>query len=274
MWAPNSGNALVSMFCHSSHVVDCGVTRDGRYLATIGSDSLLKVFDMRTYGEVHQYFTPLPASRLSISQKGLLSISCRDQVITWRDWEKDKQKAPYLKQETIDRRTVTDLEYINYEDCLGVGQVGGFELMLVPGAGESNYDAFESGIGVSKKTKSNIDMRRLVEKLPANSISIDPNQVYTISNAAPLPREMAKLKATKQKNKMRGRKRADKGELVKNERRDRIRGEMIRSNNIARLKARNAERVKKIKEVTEVEGIEHEIASKIPDMLRKRFTSG
>ena len=275
MWAPNSGTALISIFCHSSHVVDAAVTRDGYYMATVGSDSLLKVFDLRTYGEVHQYFTPLPASNLAISQKGLLSLACRDQVITWKDWNKDKQKAPYMKQETTDRRTVCDLEYVNYEDCLGVGQVGGFETMLVPGSGENNYDAFESGIGVSRKTRSNMEVRRLVEKLPANTIGLDPNQIYTISNAAPLPKELEKIQAAqRKKNKMRGKHRADKGELVKNDKRDRIRSEMIRNNNIARLKARNAEKVKKIKEVTEIEGIEQEIAATIPNVLRNRFSKG
>jgi U3 small nucleolar RNA-associated protein 7 len=165
MWAPNSGVHLASIFCHSSHVLDAGVTRDGHYLATIGSDSKLNVFDLRTYGLVHSYFTPMPASCVSISQRGLLSIACRDQVITWRDWEKERQKAPYLKQETTERRKIVDLQYAPFEDSLGVGEIGGFEMISVPGAGEANFDSFESGIGLSKKAKSTALVRGLLEKV-------------------------------------------------------------------------------------------------------------
>lgn len=165
MWAPNSGTHLASIFCHSSHVLDAGVTRDGNYMATVGSDSKLNVFDLRTYGLVHSYFTPMPASTLAISQRGLLSLGCRDQVITWRDWQKDKQKAPYLKQETIERRKIVDLSYVPFEDSLGIGEIGGFEMIMVPGSGEANYDTFESGVGMSKKAKSTALVRGLLEKV-------------------------------------------------------------------------------------------------------------
>jgi U3 small nucleolar RNA-associated protein 7 len=165
MWAPNTGIALASMFCHSTHILDCGVTRDGNYMTTVGADSKMNIFDLRTHQLLHSYFTPLPASRVSVSQRGLVSLACRDQVITWRDCFLEKQKAPYLKQEATERRKIIDLAYIPYEDMLGVGELGGFETMAVPGAGEANYDAFESGIGLSKKGKSNMLVRSMVEKV-------------------------------------------------------------------------------------------------------------
>ena len=165
LWAPNTGTALASIFCHGSHVNDCGVTRDGNYLATVGADSKFNVWDLRTYKQVHSYFCPLPAHRLAVSQKGVLSLGCRDQVITWRDWMNEKQKAPYLKQETLERRKITDIEYVPYEDSLAVGEIDGFEMMVVPGSGEANVDTFESGLGLSKKAKSNALVRSLIEKV-------------------------------------------------------------------------------------------------------------
>lgn len=43
MWSPNSGKALVSMFCHKGAITDLSVTRDGNYFSTTGTDGYLKV---------------------------------------------------------------------------------------------------------------------------------------------------------------------------------------------------------------------------------------
>ena len=70
MWSPNSGTPLASLFCHGAPLLDCGVTRDGKYLVTSGGDAKINVFDLRTHGMVHSYFSALPATRIAVSQRG------------------------------------------------------------------------------------------------------------------------------------------------------------------------------------------------------------
>ncbi len=45
------------------------------YMSTAGLDGQLKIWDIRTYKVVHEYYTPTPASYLDISDKGLLGVS-------------------------------------------------------------------------------------------------------------------------------------------------------------------------------------------------------
>lgn len=44
-------------------------------MVTAGSDAQLKVWDLRTYKELHAYATSRPASSLAVSQRGLVAVS-------------------------------------------------------------------------------------------------------------------------------------------------------------------------------------------------------
>lgn len=43
-------------------------------MATTGLDGRMKMWDVRTYKQLQNYFTYTPASTLSISQRGLLAV--------------------------------------------------------------------------------------------------------------------------------------------------------------------------------------------------------
>lgn len=43
-------------------------------MATSGLDGKMRIWDVRTYKELHTYYTPTPASCLAISQRGLLAV--------------------------------------------------------------------------------------------------------------------------------------------------------------------------------------------------------
>lgn len=49
-------------------------------MVTAGSDGQMKVWDVRTFKAVHEYWNPQPAKTLSISQKGLLAVGWGSQI--------------------------------------------------------------------------------------------------------------------------------------------------------------------------------------------------
>ena len=74
LWTPASGKALVTMFCHKAPVTDIAIDREGRYMATAGYDSLMKIWDLRKYTCIHAYKTDHPVQSLDFSDKGLLAM--------------------------------------------------------------------------------------------------------------------------------------------------------------------------------------------------------
>lgn len=63
LWSPNMGHPLVKMLTHRGPVRSLAVDGNGRYMATAGADSQVKVWDLRTYKEVHAYFAAVPVRR-------------------------------------------------------------------------------------------------------------------------------------------------------------------------------------------------------------------
>lgn len=75
MFCPNTSQPLVRMLCHKSSVLGLAVHREGNYMVTSGNEGLLKVWDLRTYKKVYDYWTPKSASSIDVSQRGLLAVS-------------------------------------------------------------------------------------------------------------------------------------------------------------------------------------------------------
>ena len=151
----------------------------------------MKVWDVRTYQIVHEYWNPMPATKISISQKGLLSVGWSNQIQViffflkklrfqiWKDWYGEKQKKPYLKQDTYEGKLLTDMQFVPYEDFLGIGLYDGIKIMiikklspsigfssiLVPGSGEPNFDSFEVNVFQNKKQRAEDDVSKLLDKV-------------------------------------------------------------------------------------------------------------
>ena len=73
MWTPNLSEPAVKMLCHKGGVSALAIDRSGRYMATAGRDGALKLWDIRTYRPLHEYYTPRPVSDLDISDRGMLA---------------------------------------------------------------------------------------------------------------------------------------------------------------------------------------------------------
>ena len=83
MWTPNMGSTpVVKLLAHpAAPVNDVAISRNGTYMATVGKDSRLKIWDIRsTYKCLYDYFTPAPASCVDWSDKGLVSCAFGNEV--------------------------------------------------------------------------------------------------------------------------------------------------------------------------------------------------
>jgi len=75
MYSPNTSAPLAKILCHKGSVNSVSFDARGFYMATAGSDGLWKVWDLRTYKLLNDYFSPTAPSKIDISQSGLLALS-------------------------------------------------------------------------------------------------------------------------------------------------------------------------------------------------------
>lgn len=74
----------------------------------------------------------------------------------------------------------SDLSFVNYQDYLGICHEKGFQSIVVPGAGEPNFDSFEVNIFANKRQRQEKEVKSLLEKIPWQSISMNPELIGTI----------------------------------------------------------------------------------------------
>ncbi|KAF4070619.1 hypothetical protein AMELA_G00287540 [Ameiurus melas] len=182
LWSPNQKEPLVKMLCHRGAVRSLTVDKTGMYMVTSGLDRRLKVYDIRAFKPLHKYFLPAGASCLSLSQKGLLSAATGDVVQVYRDvWGGGPVSKPYMAHRV--RGSVWGLGFCPFEDVLGIGHGEGFTSMIVPGAGEPNFDALDVNPYRSRKQRQEWEVKALLEKVQPELIGLDPGLLGKVDQA-------------------------------------------------------------------------------------------
>ncbi|KAJ1675342.1 putative U3 small nucleolar RNA-associated protein 7 [Spiromyces aspiralis] len=181
MWAPSSAQPLVKVLSHKGPVTALAFDRSGTYMATSGLDGQLKVWDVRTYKELHAYYTPTPAHSLDISQLGLLGVGYGPHATIWKDALRSKAQSPYMNH-TNPSTTLASLKFVPYDDTLGIGHSGGISSIVVPGAGEPNFDALEANPFETSKQRREMEVHSLLDKIRPDMIMLDPKAIGAVES--------------------------------------------------------------------------------------------
>lgn len=190
MWTPNITTPVVKMLTHKGPVTAVAVDPTGHQMVTAGVDCQVKVWDVRTFKPLHAYFANSPATALDISQRGLLAVGQGRRLQVWRDCLDRKATSPYLTH-MLALGGIKSLRFCPYEDVLGVGCAGGISSLLIPGAGEPNFDSFVANPFQSKKERQEQEVVQLLDKLQPDTIMLEPDAIGKVLKE---PKDVAQQK--------------------------------------------------------------------------------
>lgn len=163
-------------------------------MATTGLDGRLKIWDIRTYKQLQNYFTTKPAASVSISQKGLLAVGSGPNLTVWKDAFTTKQSEPYMSH-LFPGAPIHDMQFCPFEDIIGCGTLNGISSLVIPGSGEPNFDTMEANPYQTKKQRQESEVHALLDKIQPEMISLDPTFIGKIDRA---PKEVIALEQRKE----------------------------------------------------------------------------
>lgn len=178
LWTPNLSEPAVKLLAHRGPVTGISIDprNGGREMATCGMDGTIKVWDSRMLGKGprREWQSRRPASDIQYSQRGLLGVAWGPHVSVY-DTRKAVGRAPpgpYITQ-GFPRAEPLQVKFCPFEDVLGVGHNGGFTSLLVPGAGEPNFDSRELDPFETKNARREREVHQLLDKISPDLISVD-----------------------------------------------------------------------------------------------------
>lgn len=197
LWSPNSTSPLIKMLAHRGPVRSVAMDREGRYMVSAGQDSRMSVWDIRNYKEVNSYFVNSPGSSVSISDRNLTAVGWGTQVTVWNGLfnkaveDQEKVQRPYMAWGGEGQR-IERVRWCPLEDVLGVSHDEGFSSIIIPGAGEPNFDALEINPYESVKQRQESEVKGLLNKLQPEMISLNPDYVGNLDLVSAAQRKKEK----------------------------------------------------------------------------------
>ncbi|XP_068230632.1 WD repeat-containing protein 46 [Palaemon carinicauda] len=190
MWTPNEKKPVASVLCHISPVRAIEFDPAGRIFATAGIHREVKIWDARNLGDsIYTYKIRMGASMLAFSQKQMLAVAMGNVVEVYDRVAKGVLSFPYMRHEC--KGAATGMQFCSYEDVLGVSTYTGYSSLLIPGAGEPNFDALEANPYLSTSGRREAEIKSLLGKVPHELITLDPCTIAQVD----VPRLEEKLEA-------------------------------------------------------------------------------
>ncbi|XP_022772098.1 probable U3 small nucleolar RNA-associated protein 7 [Durio zibethinus] len=181
MWKPTSAAPLVKMLCHPGPLSSLAFHPNGHLMATSGKEKKIKIWDLRKF-EVIQTL-PGNAKTLNFSQKGLLAAGTGSFIQILADFSGSQNYSRYMTHSMAKGYQVGKVLFRPYEDVLGIGHSMGWSSILIPGSGEPNFDSWVANPFETSKQRREKEVHSLLDKLPPETIMLDPTKVGTVRAA-------------------------------------------------------------------------------------------
>ncbi|KIL71487.1 hypothetical protein M378DRAFT_1019747 [Amanita muscaria Koide BX008] len=198
LWTPNLPHPAVQLLAHLGPVVDVSVdpSNGGRYMATAGRDGTVKVWDCRNWkGAVRDWTVRgTGVTELEWSARGFLATANGGQVNIYTPptvHTTVNTRAPPALYIThpIPHRPLSSIRFAPFQDVLTIGHAAGLSSILVPGAGQPNYDSTEADPFENKKARREREVRGLLDKVKPDMITLDPEFVGSLAPPSKLTTE-------------------------------------------------------------------------------------
>ncbi|KAJ2724846.1 putative U3 small nucleolar RNA-associated protein 7 [Coemansia sp. Benny D115] len=264
LWAPQQGRPLVKMLCHRGPVQAMAIDRSGTHMATSGLDGRVRIWDIRMFRSLHDYMTRRPAQTLDISQRGLLAAGHGPHVSVWKDALVTQVDRPYMTQLLPGTSSVDRLRFVPYEDVLGCGHAQGISSLVIPGAGEPNFDAYVANPFQTSKQRQEVEVKQLLDKLAPDTVQLDPNFIGQLDPRSRVEIHRENLEKQRQQYLQ---DKAD-GKYLDNNVKNKMKGRNSTAKRYARKRENNITDLKKLRELDQMERELRETAArktKIPE---------
>ncbi len=158
-------------------------------MVSTGQDLKMGVWDIRMFREVNKYFLRQPGSSVAVSDRGLAAVGWATQTSIWKGLfdrassDQEKVQSPYMSWGGEGKR-IERVKWCPFEDILGISHDEGFSSIIVPGAGEPNFDALEINPYENTKQRQEGEVKALLNKLQPEMISLHPDYVGNLDLAS------------------------------------------------------------------------------------------
>ncbi|KMS94528.1 hypothetical protein BVRB_020510, partial [Beta vulgaris subsp. vulgaris] len=154
LWTPNMSSAAATILCHKGAVQAMKVANNGYTMATSGAEGRVAIWDLRNYKLVYELPTFAPASSIDISQTGLMALGINGRVQIYKD------ETLYMTH-MLQRSNINQVKFCPFQDVCGLGHSNGLSSIVIPGAAEANFDAFEANPFETKSQRREAEIKQL-----------------------------------------------------------------------------------------------------------------
>jgi len=180
MWTPNQSDPVARIMKHPAPVKGVAVDLSGYRLAAGHGDGSIQIWDIRNFDRTlinRSNFGGI--SDIAISAKGVLGIARGNYVEMYKNFE---EKRSFLNSKFSSR--VTSLKFVTFDDFAICGLESGISSIVVPGSGEPNIDSNVANPYETVEWRQEQEVRRLLDKIPPNMISLNPDEVFHVGKIA------------------------------------------------------------------------------------------